>query len=217
MPENISFKVGQDAAQSLEKANVIEHVPDLPGVYQIFDDDELLYVGKGKSLKLRLSQYQRAGRGKKHRKMRLLFKEMRRLELVICPSDKDALLLENQLIQELQPPYNVAGAYYFMYPYLGYRWASDDKNWLILTCSSDLDALEEQGFTYFGCYRSRHFSKEAFNGLTFLLGLLGHEDRALAKKYLDGTFSNRSAFRQIPRDITAVSYTHLTLPTTPYV
>lgn len=203
MKDNLSIVLDGEQIALENKDDLLKHTPKSPGVYLIYDEFELLYVGKSKNLHSRLSQYRNAGRKKKERKMRMLFQSMAHIELQCCDSEKAALLLENQLIQEHQPSHNIAGAYYFLYPYLGFKWHQGDKNWLIFACSSDQGALDAEGFINFGCFRSRHLCREAHHSLSFLLGLLGHEDRNLSKEYLQDSFSRRSAFRQVPRDLDA--------------
>lgn len=85
-------------------------LPDLPkdpGVYKYIDNnDVIIYVGKAKNLKNRISSY---FGDKKHQsnKTRIMVKQAKRLEFVIVETETDALLLENTLIKKLQPRYNV--------------------------------------------------------------------------------------------------------------
>ena len=76
------------------------------GVYQFYDaKDNILYVGKAKNLKKRVSSYFQ----KQHDngKTRLLVKKIERIETIVVESELDALLLENNLIKKYQPPYNI--------------------------------------------------------------------------------------------------------------
>ena len=84
----------------------LKTLPDSPGVYQFYDkDDKLLYVGKAKNLKKRVSSYFRANH--EYGKTRVLVKKIRSLRHVVVPTETDALLLENNLIKKYQPRYNV--------------------------------------------------------------------------------------------------------------
>jgi len=95
-------------------------VPHSPGVYRFFNrHGELVYVGKAKDLRRRLSQYRAPKRVKAHRKMKRIVKSSARLEFEVTASEKDALLLENALIQQHRPRLNVAGAFSFLYPSIG--------------------------------------------------------------------------------------------------
>ena len=81
-------------------------LPENPGVYQYFNDkDEIIYVGKAKNLKKRVSSYF----NKTHdiAKLRVLVKNIAYLRHIVVDTPEDALLLENNLIKEYMPRYNV--------------------------------------------------------------------------------------------------------------
>ena len=88
---------------------VLEKIKVLPtdaGVYQFFDDhDSILYVGKAKNLKKRVSSY--FAKQHDHGKTIVLVKKIRDIKYIVVDSELDALLLENNLIKTLQPRYNV--------------------------------------------------------------------------------------------------------------
>ena len=84
----------------------LRSLPDRPGVYQFFDKDgKLLYVGKAKNLKKRVSSYFRkenlGGR------LNMLVRRTVEIKHIVVSSELDALLLENNMIKEHQPRYNV--------------------------------------------------------------------------------------------------------------
>ncbi len=84
----------------------IQTLPDNPGVYQYYDKDgKILYVGKAKNLKKRVSSYF----NKIHdtAKTNVLVKKIVTIKHIVVSSEQDALLLENNLIKKLQPRYNV--------------------------------------------------------------------------------------------------------------
>lgn len=86
--------------------NTVKILPDKPGVYQYFDkNDKLIYVGKAKDLKKRVSSYfinkDQGG------KVAALVDKICRIEYIVVNSESDALLLENTLIKEHKPHYNV--------------------------------------------------------------------------------------------------------------
>jgi excinuclease ABC subunit C len=84
----------------------IQTLPDGPGVYQYYDkEDKILYVGKAKNLKKRVSSYF----NKIHdtAKTNVLVKKIVTIKHIVVPTESDALLLENNLIKTLQPRYNV--------------------------------------------------------------------------------------------------------------
>ena len=84
----------------------IQTLPDNPGVYQYYDKEgKILYVGKAKNLKKRVSSYF----NKIHdtAKTNVLVKKIVTIKHIVVPTETDALLLENNLIKTLQPRYNV--------------------------------------------------------------------------------------------------------------
>ncbi|SFU03244.1 Excinuclease ABC subunit C [Algoriphagus locisalis] len=93
-------------------------LPDQPGVYKYFNEEnELIYVGKAKSLKKRVGSYFNKNTGV-NLKTRKMVKEIRRIEITIVDSEFDALLLENNLIKKSQPKYNILLRDDKTYPYL---------------------------------------------------------------------------------------------------
>ena len=86
---------------------IISSLPEEPGVYRYFDEnDYLLYIGKAKNLKNRISSYFVNGRNHDS-KTRRLVQQIRRVEFTLVHSEFDALLLENTLIKQFQPKYNI--------------------------------------------------------------------------------------------------------------
>ncbi|MCG2429846.1 excinuclease ABC subunit UvrC [Aequorivita xiaoshiensis] len=84
----------------------ISTLPDSPGVYQYYDrDGKLLYVGKAKNLKKRVSSY--FNKQQDNNKTRILVKKIANIKHIVVQTETDALLLENNLIKKYQPRYNV--------------------------------------------------------------------------------------------------------------
>ena len=89
-----------------ELALQVQTLPDNPGVYQFYDStDTIIYVGKAKNLKKRVSSYF----NKEHDspKTRVLVSKIVRIEHIVVATENDALLLENNLIKKYQPRYNI--------------------------------------------------------------------------------------------------------------
>lgn len=93
--------------------DILEHIktilaviPEKPGCYQYFDEKgTIIYVGKAKNLKRRVSSYF----NKQHdsNKTRVLVKQIRDIKYFVVETEEDALLLENNLIKQYHPRYNV--------------------------------------------------------------------------------------------------------------
>ena len=97
----------------MDKDKILEHIksilaviPEKPGCYQYFDEKGIIiYVGKAKNLKRRVSSYF----NKQHNsnKTRVLVKQIRDIKYFVVDTEQDALLLENNLIKQYHPRYNV--------------------------------------------------------------------------------------------------------------
>ena len=84
----------------------IATLPDSPGVYQYYDKEgKLLYVGKAKNLKKRVASY--FTKNFDNNRTRLLVKKIETIKHIVVKTETDALLLENNLIKNYQPRYNV--------------------------------------------------------------------------------------------------------------
>ena len=172
----------------------IKNIPLCPGVYQMLDETGVvIYVGKAKRLRRRLQQYRNARRCKKHHKMRTILSHAHSIRFNLCDSEHAALLLENQLIQNIRPKFNIAGAFAFLYPSIGIR--RDGLNFILVytTTPSTFESFE-----HFGAFRSRDATRNAFYALLDILSYLGH--RETTKKlstYPRVKFSHLAAYRQI--------------------
>lgn len=96
---------------------IIKTLPNLPGIYKYFDEhNELIYVGKAKQIRKRVSSYfTKTFTGYKTHE---LVKRIERIEFTIVNNEKDAFLLENALIKEHQPKYNINLKDDKTYPYI---------------------------------------------------------------------------------------------------
>lgn len=85
----------------------IENLPHTPGVYRYLDSTgTVIYVGKAKDIRRRVSQYF-VSPGQLNRKTRALVEKIADLQYTLVETEEDALLLENNLIKQLQPHYNI--------------------------------------------------------------------------------------------------------------
>jgi excinuclease ABC subunit C len=106
--------------RSEEFQHIQSTIPQDPGIYKYFDrEGMLLYVGKAKNLRKRVSSYFTSR--KTSRKTAELVRRIDRIEFTIAVSEQDALLLENNLIKEFQPRFNIDLKDDKTYPYIVIR------------------------------------------------------------------------------------------------
>jgi excinuclease ABC subunit C len=97
---------------------VIEQLPDSPGVYRFYNQDKIIiYVGKAKSLKKRVSSCFNK-QSQYNRKTEKLVSEIKLIEFTLAETEFDALLLENNFIKQYQPKYNILLKDDKSFPYL---------------------------------------------------------------------------------------------------
>lgn len=85
---------------------LLKRIPEQPGVYQYFDKDgQIIYVGKAKNLKRRVNSY--FNKEQQSSKTRQLVAHIADIKYVVVESEQDAFLLENNLIKQYQPHYNI--------------------------------------------------------------------------------------------------------------
>ncbi|MEM9073666.1 MAG: nucleotide excision repair endonuclease [Myxococcota bacterium] len=183
-------------------ATFVADLPTSPAVYLFRDDAErVLYVGKAKNIRRRLSAYRNASRRKVHRKMRAIVRAASSLEVRPVATEADALLLENELIRSLRPTFNVDGKFEFLYPAIGIGGAT------LLCFTTDHAAYEGYDLRWYGCFRSRPRAKEAFHALTEALSLVGHRDILRGTPRTRGSYLR--GFRQLDMEIVAALEVYL--------
>jgi len=93
--------------QNSDISDLIRSLPDQAGVYQFYDKNgTLLYIGKAKNLKKRVSSYFSRNKYESF-KIKVLVDRIADLKYIVVESESDALLLENNLIKKFQPRYNI--------------------------------------------------------------------------------------------------------------
>ncbi len=86
---------------------VVQRLPDSPGVYKFYNDENtLIYIGKAKSIKKRVSSYFSKSSGINRKTLKLV-SEIAAIDYTVANSEFDALLLENNFIKQNQPKYNI--------------------------------------------------------------------------------------------------------------
>lgn len=147
-----------------------------PGVYRMFDESsKVLYVGKAKNLKKRLSSYfRKTGLAPK---TAALVAKISQIEITITGNETEALLLEQNLIKQLRPPYNILLRDDKSYPYV---FLSTEDEFPRLAIHRG--AKKEQG-RYFGPYPSAGAIRESLNLL---------QKAFMVRQCEDGFFKNRT-------------------------
>lgn len=135
--------------------NIEITLPDKPGVYRYYDrEGTLLYVGKAKNLKKRVSSYFQ--KTDHTARIKLMVKKIDKIEFTIVNSESDAFLLENTLIKKHQPKYNVNLKDGKTYPYIVVK---NERFPRIFFTRKKLD----DGATYLGPFTSKGRVKTVFD------------------------------------------------------
>ena len=160
---------------SFDATSFLENLTQRTGVYQMFDEKgELIYVGKAKNLKQRVSSYFRA-RGLNNKTLALVARIFR-IEVIITQSETEALILEQTLIKKHRPQYNILLKDDKSYPYI----YISKHNYPLIAYRRGQKVKSGQ---YFGPYPNSYAVKESLSYLQRIFKLRNCED---------SYFSNRS-------------------------
>jgi excinuclease ABC subunit C len=134
------------------KNKKLEQIPKLPGVYIMRDGvGNIIYIGKAKSLKDRLSSYFNAGINSKSV---AIITAMRKIDYILCTSERESLIVERQLINKIQPYFNSMWKDDKSYPYIKFS-VTEDFPRLTFTRKKITD-----GSLYFGPYPQISYIKK---------------------------------------------------------
>ena len=153
----------------------IKIAPEAPGVYRMLgDNDVVLYVGKAKNIKKRIVAYSHFD--KLPIRLQRMVSQIKRMEFIIVENEAKALLMENELIKELEPKYNIL--------------LKDDKTFphLVIDVTSKFPSLRK--------YRGKRQDKNKYFGpfasVTAVNSVLDVVQKAfLLRSCRDGVFNNR--------------------------
>ncbi|MCL2673322.1 MAG: excinuclease ABC subunit UvrC [Alphaproteobacteria bacterium] len=154
----------------------LKALPDKPGVYQMWDkQDNALYIGKAKSLKKRVASYTQPNR--LSYRLAIMVSHTARMEFVVTQSEAEAFLIENQLIKQLAPRYNIL--------------LKDDKSFPYIAI--DLAPAYPRIYKYRGAKRPRHEYFGPFTNAGDVTSTLAMLQKAfLLRSCKDSVFNNRS-------------------------
>ncbi len=153
----------------------LSHVPNKPGVYQFFDESKIIYIGKAKDLNKRVRSYFTPAI--KDRKTEQIKKQAIKVETFTTHSETEALILEQQLIKEYKPKFNIL--------------LRDDKTYPFIYF------LDSHDFPSIHLKRSKQAINESFYGPYTNAKLVRDQIKELQKIFRlrncsNSTFSNRS-------------------------
>jgi excinuclease ABC subunit C len=154
----------------------LDALPGRPGVYLLKDKHaKVIYVGKAKNLRSRVHTYFRGGDGRSQ--VRFLMQRVTDLDTLVTTNDKEALILENNLIKQYKPRYNIR--------------LKDDKSYVSVKVTTQDDwprilvtrKIVKDGSKYFGPYASAYSVRETLDTIRKVIPL---------RTCSDGVFRNRS-------------------------
>jgi excinuclease ABC subunit C len=153
MEEENIIKTNTKSKEDIEKhiSSILSIIPEKPGCYEYFDEKgTIIYIGKAKNLKKRISSY--FNKTHDNYKTQVLVKNIRDIEYIIVDNEEDALHLENNLIKQYRPRYNVM--------------LKDDKTYPSIVIKNECFPrifqtrnIVKDGSQYFGPYSSVYTAK----------------------------------------------------------
>lgn len=160
---------------------IIRNLPSSPGVYQFFDkNNKILYIGKAKNLKSRVSSYFSKGKTESF-KTKKMASQVESIKHFVVDNEPDALLLENNLIKQHQPKYNILLKDDKTFPWICIK--NEPFPRIISTRTRILDGSE-----YFGPYTSALMVKTLLNLVKQLYQIRNCKYNLTSKNIAEGKF-----------------------------
>ncbi|MGM0507826.1 MAG: excinuclease ABC subunit UvrC [Fusobacteriota bacterium] len=129
---------------------IIDNIPTQPGVYLMKDNyNKVIYVGKAKNLKNRVSSYF-TKKTFVRKKVQKMVRKIKKIDYIICGTELDALLVENNLIKKYKPKYNIVLKDEKTYPYIKIT----NEKYPKLEIIRNRNKLKSKSGDYFGPYTS---------------------------------------------------------------
>tara|TARA_Y100000591_G_scaffold304491_1_gene301198 strand:+ start:236 stop:2002 length:1767 start_codon:yes stop_codon:yes gene_type:complete len=153
----------------------LSHVPSKPGVYQFFDSSKIIYIGKAKDLNKRVRSYFTSAI--KDRKTEQIKKQAIKVETFATHSETEALILEQQLIKEYKPKFNILLRDDKTYPFIYFLGSHDFPS---INLKRSKQAIDEN---FFGPYTNARLVRDQIKELQKIFRL---------RNCSNSTFSNRS-------------------------
>ena len=152
----------------------LKKVPDTPGVYKFFNNSEIIYIGKAKNLKKRVSSY--FGNAQKDRKTSQIKKLTDQIETFTTKNEVEALLLEQMLIRENKPKFNILLRDDKTYPYIYF---SLDHDFPSVSLKRTKQAVDEK---YFGPFVSSYAVKSSIKEIQKIFKIRNCSDNTFASR-----------------------------------
>ena len=152
----------------------LKKIPTTPGIYKFFHNSEIIYIGKAKNLKKRVSSY--FGNAKKDRKTNQIKKLTDQVETFSTKNEVEALLLEQLLIKENKPKFNILLRDDKTYPYIFF---SDNHEYPSIGLKRTKKAVDEK---YFGPFISSYAVKKSIKEIQKVFKLRNCSDNTFASR-----------------------------------
>ncbi|MDG2092896.1 MAG: excinuclease ABC subunit UvrC [SAR86 cluster bacterium] len=152
----------------------LKKIPETPGVYKFFNNSEIIYIGKAKNLKKRVSSY--FGNAQKDRKTSQIKKLTDQIETFTTKNEVEALLLEQMLIRENKPKFNILLRDDKTYPYIYF---SLDHDFPSVSLKRTKQAVDEK---YFGPFVSSYAVKSSIKEIQKIFKIRNCSDNTFASR-----------------------------------